>query len=360
MGIFIVAAGIAILIALVLRFVQPELIYSLRQALIRIRTNKLFIDQDAGRKIDPHELRELILTDRRFETRAYDTKYLLQRVTKIRELSRMLDPRRSPEGTAVPLAERICIMELADMLKNLAEELVPRKEYFGPTLGASALLQFIAEKRREVEGWPKLTEERDIENWYISHPISMEQTVELLTAAVFALAYRQRVEKEDAELEFQPATDPDIFTIISVLEKRLRGVVRQQYEFSMKTLDKVHEKFETVLGNKEYAEIAKRLKHSRNSGSVAIEFMDFMYLKQISQLMFAEWQWFAGEFGEKIWLNSRLEKIIQVRNDLAHSRIVNSQDSATALRYCEEIKKRLDKFIDHTPAKELAKAVAKN
>ena len=49
MGIFFIAIGFAILIALILRFIQPELIYSVRQALIKSRTNKLFLDQDAGR-----------------------------------------------------------------------------------------------------------------------------------------------------------------------------------------------------------------------------------------------------------------------------------------------------------------------
>src|SRR6266498_4448496 len=80
---------------LVLRFIQPELIYGLRRGLVMVSTNKAFIDKIAGRSNVEDVFRQLLMREARYETRTYDEIFILQdRIVKISELYRLLDLRR--------------------------------------------------------------------------------------------------------------------------------------------------------------------------------------------------------------------------------------------------------------------------
>ena len=129
---------------------------SVRHALVKIRTNKVFLDYDANRFISAHVFPDLLMKDFRYETRYYDEAYVLQRVMKIRELYRILDVRR-PVPAGRPSRERkpqVCIIELASLLGNLGRHVTPDRKFTYTTIDASTILTSIANKIREKVNEP--------------------------------------------------------------------------------------------------------------------------------------------------------------------------------------------------------------
>ena len=200
---YLLFAILFVLLLLFMRFVQPELIYSFRQILVKIGMNKVYLDQDAGRSDLSARYQELLIKDLRFETVGYDSSYALKRINKIRELYSTLDWHRS-EDFSINKERRpqVCILELVSLLKNLGEHIRPQRDYDYPTVKADAILKLIANEIRLIQssrqndqsGEPlKLGSDKEVEEWFMENPMSIEQTIEVLIAAVFGLAYRQKI-----------------------------------------------------------------------------------------------------------------------------------------------------------------------
>lgn len=197
--IFLVFFSSLILLLLVVRFVQPELIYSVRHALIQVRSTKVFRDAFAKRFTESKVFPELLGDDLRYETRDYDEEYVLQRVNKIRKLYRVLSRRPLP-GNSNDRKPQVCIVELAGLLNNIARHTKPDRKFHYATTDASLILRLIANELRKKKDLSELKDAKDVEDWFTANPISIEQVIEILIAAVFSLAYRQRVQvASDAE-----------------------------------------------------------------------------------------------------------------------------------------------------------------
>ncbi len=344
MIIYLIAICAILLVALVVRFVQPELIYGLRRAIIGVRMNKAFLDQDAGRVGIDRSFADLIITDLRYETRDYDYRYVLQRITKLRELSRMLSPRsRITDSKKAPEAA-ICVIELAGMLKNLGEQISDQSEDHsaGGAVGASTMLALIGNTKRGRDGLKPFTKEHEIEEWFCEHPVSVDQVVELLIAAAFALSYRQRSQVGPQE---KGDSSDDLSLAVIRLEKRLRRLVRHMYDKKFGTATAVHQRFEAIIGSRDHGLCLQRMQKSRGDGATAAEFIDFLYIKQLLHLMFEEWDMFSPVFNNKEWLSLRLERIIHVRNEIFHSRLVSKEEGQLAMTYCAEVDKNLEGYF---------------
>ena len=207
-----------VLLALVLRFVQPELIYSFRRGLVRIGLNKVHKDRKAGRTGLSPRYHELLIKDLRFETLGHDSVYALSRINQIRRLYSTLDLQRNHSlRVKKELRSHVCIIELANLLKNLGEHMTPEKHIHYPTVKADQILKMIAKEVTSVRKPAKaeagvmaklnpgavrtddsnetsaaFTTNSDVEKWFMENPMSIEQTIEILIAAVFGLAYRQK------------------------------------------------------------------------------------------------------------------------------------------------------------------------
>lgn len=194
------------LLALIIRFIQPELIYTIRQTIVKVKTNKAFLDYDANRFNTANTFPDLLMKDFRYETRDYDEKYVLQRVMKIRELYRILDLRRpAVPGLTRERKPQVCIIELASLLGNLARHITPDLKFSYSTVGAQDLLAFIGNQIiTKHPGQSPLKNEKEVEEWFAEHPVSIEQVIEILNTAVFGLAYRQRTQQlvdEDEQVQ---------------------------------------------------------------------------------------------------------------------------------------------------------------
>src|SRR5262245_55972922 len=84
-----------VMVLLISRFVQPELIYGFRRVVTKVMVNKAFLDFDAGRSGCNRLFNEQLLNDFRFETQEHDEKYALQRVIKIREWYRIQNSQKA-------------------------------------------------------------------------------------------------------------------------------------------------------------------------------------------------------------------------------------------------------------------------
>lgn len=192
----LVLLSVIILLFMILRFVQPELIYIVRHTLIKVRAAKVFRDSAAYRFTPPKSFPSLLGDDLRYETRDFDEKNILKRVDKIRELYRVL-VRRPHMFDTKKNKPQVCIVELAGLVGNLGRHMLPDRKFNYPTLDASALLAFIGNEMRNEKDLPPLKDVAQIEAWFIANPISIEQVIEILIAAIFGMAYRQRVQDED-------------------------------------------------------------------------------------------------------------------------------------------------------------------
>ncbi|MDT7687244.1 MAG: hypothetical protein QOE46_3 [Acidobacteriota bacterium] len=190
-----------ILIILVLRFVQPELVYSFRQVLVKIGMRKVFLDRKERREDLSAMYNRLLVKDFRYETLGHDWNYALKRVNKMRELYSTLDLQRG-DVAGIDDDERkpqVCIIELANLLSNLGDHVKPERDIHHPTVKADEILRLVGNSiKREGEA---LQKDNEVEAWFIENPMSIEQTIEIMIAAVFGLAYRQQAEARHAQPE---------------------------------------------------------------------------------------------------------------------------------------------------------------
>ncbi|HEX8474814.1 MAG TPA: hypothetical protein VF666_12350 [Pyrinomonadaceae bacterium] len=185
-----------ILVFLFLRFVQPELIYSVREVLVKVGMNKVLLDEEAQRPGN-HNVKyyKLLIKKLQYETAGKDYNYAFDRVSKIRELYNTLSVQREElEGVNVERKPQICIAELANLLRTLSKEIVATSEYNHRTVKADAILRLIIEQTREDSPPHASPPDEYVENWFTTHPMTIEQIIEIQIAAVLGLAYRQKAE----------------------------------------------------------------------------------------------------------------------------------------------------------------------
>lgn len=342
--IFIVSGMLS---ALIIRFVQPNLIYSVRQGLVMVRANKAFLDKMAGRSDASPEFLQLLMHEARWENRDNDENEILERVIKIKELYRILDLRRPVlEKFRKEQKPQVCIVELASLLSNLGGRIKPNVEHNHTIINDSAILKFIGNQIRLAQGEKNFAHDEDVDEWFIENPISIEQVIEIMIAAVVGLAHRQQAAQEErhyqehGEISFINSWDA-----IKKLEKRMRVLLRSELQKKYKAEEEVHEKIKEALGEVSYNECLKNMENTRHrSPQIAIDFLDFLYLGQLETLFFKEWIIFHNVFPRKEWLKNRFEKVIQVRNELAHNRDVAESDQALVIGYCSEIINRVENY----------------
>src|SRR5579872_145963 len=139
--------------ALILRFVQPELIYGLRKMLLKVQANKLFLDREEGRWGGNAIFQDILVKDFRYEALDLDQENVFRRINKIRELYRLLDSRRplGGEGAAGNQQPEVCIIELAAVLGSLGRQIVPLVEYHQPIISGRGILTHIANEIRKTQ-----------------------------------------------------------------------------------------------------------------------------------------------------------------------------------------------------------------
>lgn len=174
---------------LAVRLLFPGLLIVIRTALVSVEMNKAILDYTSGLTVDGR-MAEIIIKDLRWAKQETDRSSVLARICKLRELYRILNVTRKQESKTTAPSNVICIVELADTLKRLARQTPPRPEFGYSCVEAQNLLLVIANNIRANKGEAPFTKEKEVEDWFTQSPISLEQVVEILIAAVFGLAYR--------------------------------------------------------------------------------------------------------------------------------------------------------------------------
>lgn len=187
--------GTLLFVLLLLRFVQPQLIYSLRQVLSKIEVNRAVLQAETDSDLALARYQNALIKDIRYESQFYSDSYVMERLKKISELYRILD-RNMRDGDEVIEKERspqICIIELANLLDSLGRNLIPTKEFDSPFAPAHEILEFLKartiDKLKNEGQVPKIAD--SLETWYVENPMTIEQCIELLSATAWALACRQ-------------------------------------------------------------------------------------------------------------------------------------------------------------------------
>jgi hypothetical protein len=316
--IFAVITGV-MLIALMFRFMQPELIYAMRNAAVAVSSRKAFLEfvnknPDANKILAREFMRGL-----RYDMRFCDADYALERVGRLRELYRILDPRRNtspaPRGRQKP---QICIVELGEIIKSLGKQVEISDEMNRPTIGAAALLKHLASQINKIDSLQPVTDE-GLEYWLLETPVSVEQAVELVSAGVIALAYRIRAQELRKTGELL-SSDPDLQMLGSIrrLERTLRSLLRSEYERAFGTT--ISQEIEGSLGSADYKECLRRMQTNRQQvAGIETDVIDFLYLAQLARLLAAHWNLFHPILGSKDIFEDRIRRILPARNQAAHS-----------------------------------------
>lgn len=221
----VIFSATLLLVLMVARFIQPEMLYAVRHALVQVKSTKAFLDYYERRFVGGKRFPDLLGEDLRFETRDSDEEDVLSRVDKIRELYRVQVLKHLVPGVKKFGKPQICIVELAGMLVNLGREVKPERQFRYPIVDGERLLKVISDEIRIKNGQRPLKSVAEVEKWFTSHPISIEQVIEILISAIFGLSYRQRVQikgfhEEDVidetTADFDPANPEDLLPPVVV------------------------------------------------------------------------------------------------------------------------------------------------
>lgn len=184
---WLVVLGIICFIFLILRFFQPELIYTLRQAVVKVEISKAFLEKEAEKEGYLERYHRALAKDFRSESRRHDKRYIYQRLQKVKELYNLQEAINEEKNY------QTCIVELSNLLSNIAQNLTLKKDYKYHLTYASEILKFLKEERIAKDNTNIRTVDANasIEEWFAANPISVEQSVEILVAIINALLIRE-------------------------------------------------------------------------------------------------------------------------------------------------------------------------
>jgi hypothetical protein len=339
MNIWIIVAVVTgiMLVALMFRFMQPELIYAVRKMAVIVTSHKAFLlfraeIPGASVYLDDAQMRRL-----RYEMRFCDADYALERVGQLSELYRILDPGRN---MAPELRKRhkpqVCIVELGEIIKSLGKQVEIFHEAKRPTIGAAALLKHLASEINKADNLPSVTDD-GLEYWLMETPISVEQAVELVSAGVIALAYRVRAQEMKKVGELL-SSDPgrQMSDSIRRLERTLRFLLRAEYE--RKFGDGMSHEIELSLGAAQYRDCLERMKENREQVTgIETDVIDLMYLAQLVKLLTAQWDLFSPVFGVKDTFEARIQRIISARSHADDNGVVSADFQSAVKQDCDDL-----------------------
>jgi len=204
----IAGLGIAALIFLFIRLFMPDFIYVLRSKVLLMRSWRHSYEAEADPNTPNDVQYKIQIADIRVEAAMQDHSYTLKRVEKIRELYHAISILLKKKNISKKgLDPQLCIIEAANLVSKLAERLDPIPDQDDRrTVDAYNLLLFIYKNHQPTQDQnapqrPRIVskeEMKELEDWFSdkNHLISIEQTTELLLAAVFGLVYRSKVQEE--------------------------------------------------------------------------------------------------------------------------------------------------------------------
>jgi hypothetical protein len=168
-------------------------------------------------------------------------------------------------------------------------------------------------------------------------------------ADIIRVAFRQLGGEPDSP----PLTPPwflpgaeAVWQRIVETERRLRAVVREVYVARFGDGEVAARKIEETLPERERESLTRSLR-ARPAGSEPLSIVDYLYLAQLPPLLFATevWQDVRQHLGSgsdvKQRLQSLLEQIAPVRNEIAHVREVDRDSLQRASVACADMLKML-------------------
>lgn len=334
---FLTLCALAV-IAMVLRFVQPSLLYGVRRFLREVRTNKATLDWEAGRSVANREFVAALTRDSHPETGDVSVGAARRRANKLRELYRILDLRKPlPDGVARQDSPTVCVIELADLIRNLAQHIKPSLENYRPVVPSGSLLKYVGQKVRLAEGVGGDLTDQDVGIWYIENPITIEQVIEMLIAVVEGVCFRLQAEEDAAT---RPRQEYSTLDRLVNLERKLRGMIRAGHLAKYS-----EERIKGVLNSREYHECTKLMQNARVNGGINVDILDYVYFRQLEKLILGDWDLFAAILLDRLWFTTHMERVIWARNELAHSRELSRAQDEAVRRSCEEISERVGRTL---------------
>jgi len=193
MMIALLAINLLAIVVIVVRFVNPRVIYWLRDIVVAGQVKRDLLTAKVGRdRLRKGRFADSLDRSLRYQVSGSSPEAMRWRCTRIRELFGMMSVRQ--DGGARGASPRPdlagTIMELADMVHTLGARIPADYDAATPVLGAEA---FLASCISCVENGAPLLDSEAAERWLDEHPLSVEQIGELLIAAVYSLACRQDI-----------------------------------------------------------------------------------------------------------------------------------------------------------------------
>lgn len=162
-------------------------------------------------------------------------------------------------------------------------------------------------------------------------------------AEIIRVAFRRLGGEGDA----QPVSPPwflagaeVVWQRIAETERALRGVVREVYTAAFG--DRAAEKIETALSEHE-REVLSRALRARPTGAEPLSIVDYLYLGQLPQLLFAADAWprasqrLGGAADLKQRIQTAIGHVAPVRNEIAHVREVEQERLMRATVACSDV-----------------------
>lgn len=335
MMIYFLVLAFLVLILLMLRFVRPELIYSFRYYLTRVQSTKTLLDSEASDEDRRADFVALMVNDHRYEVLGYDEEYIFERTTRLRRLYHVLDLRRGEVlGLPAQRQPQVCLIELANLLGKLAKDITPDKKYDYPPIDANEILTFIGNRIREAKGLRRpMVNEKQVADWFIQFPISIEQLIEILIAAVNSLAYRHKAQNNISLAD----TAPSMSELRGLIESTRVEIVQMAYTCFQKkylTEDSVYQRMREILGEETYKRYAQSV--DRNTSLFC-----GLSLQDLQKMIVGEKGILHKLFDKDDWLVKCIAELTPALNHSPEDTAIPTSDLLLMVRYCHDIKQRI-------------------
>ena len=214
---------------------------------------------------------------------------------------------------------------------------MPDKKYDYTPIDAYEILTLIGNRIRETKGLKRpMVNEKQVADWFMQFPISIEQVIEILIAAVNSLAYRHKAQSNTSLAD----TAPSVFELRSLIENTKAGIAQMVYlSFQAKYLtdELVYERMRQILGDEKY----KKYTQSVEKNTCLLYGVS---LEDLQKLISSEKGIFHKVFGKDDWLERRIAELTPLLSNPPSDTFIPNSDLLLADRYCHEIKQRIEFF----------------
>jgi hypothetical protein len=191
----LLVAEFVVIVLIFVRFVHPEVAFRVRDFVVAGMVNKqILVAREGGAPLHRGTFSPLLEKLLYSKTAGSSPQAMKARCLRIREVLGMMSARKGEVETSRDADVGGAVTELADMVHSLGSRMPAGLDDATPVVGADQILLRIVAK---LIGTEPISDAEDLEEWFETNRLSVEQISELLIAAIYSLASREELARQE-------------------------------------------------------------------------------------------------------------------------------------------------------------------